>query len=136
MCSKLAFYFNRIDPNYEIKEVIIQANPYIGNWLNTTPLYDDNNIKIGYSSSNSYVQEDSDGKYLVRHFITCFINGKGSISWQYSTVNDKPNPYYPLGVTVKARITSGTGDYVRSNGYINIIPTVDGNRKVVISYKS
>jgi hypothetical protein len=136
MCSKLVYNFNRNDKSYIIKEDIIQADPYIGNWLNTTAIYDENNNKIGYSSSNSYVQEESDGKYLVRHFLTFFITGKGSISWQYSSVNDRPIPYYQPGINVKARITSGTGDYVRSNGFINIIPKEDGSRKIVISYKS
>jgi hypothetical protein len=82
------------------------------------------------------VQEDNDGKYLVRNYSTFFINDKGSISWQYANLNEQPIPYYPLGVTVKARITSGTGAYVSSNGCINIIPKTDGGREVSISYKS
>jgi len=136
MCSKLAFYYNRNDPNFTSKEVIIQATPYIGNWFFTFPLYDNDNKKIGYKTGNTYVQEDSDGKYLVRHINTYFINGKGSISWQSAYINDKPNPYYPLGVTTKARIISGTGDYVNANGCLSIIPKIDGHRDVVISYKS
>ena len=72
----------------------------------------------------------------MRHFTTYYIDGKGSISWQYANLNDQPNAYYLLGVTVKARITSGTGAYVSSNGCINIIPKVDGGCEVSISYKS
>jgi hypothetical protein len=136
MCSKLSFYFNVNSPTFISKEDIIQANPYIGNWLYTAPLYDNSNIKIGASSVNCYVQEDSDGKYLVRHFFTFFINGKGSISWQYTAINENPDPYFQTGFTAKARITSGTGDYVNSNGCLKLTPKSDGQSDVVISYKS
>jgi hypothetical protein len=51
-------------------------------------------------------------------------------------VNDQPNPYYPLGVTAKARITSATGDYVNANGCVKLTPKADGRRDVVICYKS
>jgi hypothetical protein len=59
---------------------------------------------------------------------TYYINGKGSISWQYAVVNDQPNPYYPLGVTTKAHITSATGDYVNANGCVKLTPKADGGR--------
>jgi len=72
----------------------------------------------------------------VRHFTTYYIDGKGSISWQYANLNDQPNAYYLLGVTAKARITSGTDDYVNSNGCVKLTPKVDGRRDIVISYKS
>jgi hypothetical protein len=133
MCSKLAFYYNVNDPNFISKEDIIQASPYIGNWLYTALLYDNNNIKIGTSSANCYVQEDSDGKYLVRHFFTYFINGKGSISWQYTNINEQPDSYFQ---TAKARITSGTGDYVNANGCLKLTSKMDGRFDIVISYKS
>jgi len=136
MCSKLAFYYNRNDPNFTSKEVIIQATPYIGNWFFTFPLYDNDNKKIGNESSDAYVQEDSDGKYLVRDYSTFFINDKGSISWQSAYINEQPKPYFRPGIKVKARIISGTGDYVNANGCVNIIPKIDGHRDVVISYKS
>jgi len=80
------------------------------------------------------VQENSDSKYLVRHFFTYFINGKGSISWQYCDINEQPIPYFQTGIIVKGRIISGTGDYVNANGYVIIIPKVDGRREVSISY--
>jgi len=44
-------------------------------------------------------------------------------------VNDQPNPYYPLGVTAKARISS-------ANGCVKLTPKADGRRDVVICYKS
>jgi hypothetical protein len=132
MCSKLALYDNINEPNYKLKEVIIQSAPYIGNWFFTSILYDKNNIKIGYKSGNVYVQEDSNGKYLARHFTTYYIIGKGSISWQYANINDQPNANYPLGIVIKARITSGTGDYVNANGCVKLTPKADGGR--VYSY--
>jgi hypothetical protein len=136
MCSKLVFYYNVNDPTFISKEEIIQATPYIGNWFFTFPLYDISNIKIGSSSVNVYVQEDSDGKYLARHFTTYYINGKGSISRQYANLSDQPNGYYISGVTTKGRITSGTGDYVNANGCVKLTPKADGSREIVISYKS
>jgi hypothetical protein len=63
---------------------------------------------------------------------TYYINGKGSISWQVANINDQPNGYYTLGVTEKARITSGTGDYVNANGCVKLTPKADGGR--VYSY--
>jgi len=136
MCSKLVFYYDRNDPNFISKEEIIQTTPYIGQYLFTFSLYDNNNNKIGNQSSDCYVQEDSDGKYLVRNYSTFFINDKGSISWQSAHINDQPKPYFRPGIKVKARITSGTGDYVNANGCVNIIPKIDGRREVAISYKS
>ena len=85
--------------------------------------------------SDDYIQEVETGKYLVRYLNTYFINGKWTISWQYAAVNDQPNPYYPLGTTAKARITSATGDYVNANGCVKLIPKSDGRRDVIICYK-
>jgi len=105
-------------------------------WFITTPIYDSNSNIIGYKATDDYIQEVGTNKYLVRYFNTYFINGKGNISWQYAAVNDQPNPYYPLGVTAKGRITSATGYYVNVNGCVKLTPKADGRRDVVICYKS
>ncbi len=136
MCSKLSFYFNKNDPEFKSTEIVAQASPYIGHWFITTPIYDSKNKVIGYKATDDYIQEVGTNQYLVRYLNTYFINGKGTISWQYATVNDQPNPFYPLGVTAKARITSATGDYVNASGCVKLTPKADGQRDVVISYKS
>lgn len=134
MCSKLSFYFN--DSEFKTTEIVIQAAPYIGHWFVTTPIYNGKNKVIGYKAADDYIQEVGTGKYLVRYLITYFINGKGTISCQYASSNDKPNPYVSSGVTAKSRITSATGDYVNSNGCVKLTTKSDGRRNVVISYKS
>jgi len=135
MCSILSFHFNKNDPEFRSTERVVQAaDPYIGHWYITTPIYDNDNNFIGYKATDDYVQEISKGQYLVRYINTYFINGKGTISWQYASINDQPNPYYPLGVVAKARIKTATGDYVNANGCVKLTPKADGRREVVISY--
>jgi hypothetical protein len=134
MCSKLSFYFN--DSEFKITEIVIKEAPYIGHWFVTCPIYNGNNKLIGYKAADDYIQEVETGKYLVRYLITYFINGKGTISCEYATPNDQPNPYLSFGVTAKARITSATGDYVNSNGCVKLTQKADGRSDIVISYKS
>lgn len=135
MCSRLSFHFNKNDPNFKSSEIVVQKEPYIGHWFITTPIYDDNNVEIGYKTTDDYIQQVENNKYLVRYNNTYYINGKGTISWQYASVNVLPNPYYPLGTIAKARITSATGSYVKVNGCVSLTPQEDGRRDVVISYK-
>lgn len=71
----------------------------------------------------------------MRYNNTYFLDGKGSISWEYANVSDLPNPYYPLGIVAKARITSATGSYANIKGCVSLTPQADGRRDVVISYK-
>lgn len=47
----------------------------------------------------------------------------------------KPNPYYPIGITAKGRITAGTENYVKANGVVSLKPKEDGMRNVKIKYK-
>jgi len=136
MCSKLSFYFNKNDPELKATELIVQASPYVAHWFITAPIYDNNENMIGYEENDAYVQEVAIDKYLVRYVTTYFINGKGTISWQYATVNNQPNHFYPLGIILKARITSATGEYVNANGCIKLIARINGRRDVDISYKS
>jgi len=133
-CSKLSFSFNKNDPNFKTTEIVPQSKPYIGHWFITAPIYDKNNKQIGYKATDDYIQQVAENKYLVRYFNTYYIDGKGTISWEFSTINQQPNPYYPVG-TVKARITSGTGDFVKVNGYVNLTSNADGRRDIVIYYK-
>lgn len=135
MCSKLSFHFNRNDPNFKSSEIVVQKEPYIGHWFITTPIYDDNNVEIGYKATDDYIQQVGEKKYLVRYNNTYYINGKGTISWEYASISDLPNPYYPLGIVAKARITSATGEYVNVRGCVSLTPQSDGKRDVVVSYK-
>ena len=135
MCSTLSFYFNKNDPNFYTKEIVVQTQPYIGHWFITTPIYDNNNNQIGYKATDDYIQQVCTNKYLVRYNNTYFIDGKGTISWNYATYNNAPNPYYPLGTVAKGRITSATGSFVNINGCVSLTPQADGRRDVVICYK-
>jgi hypothetical protein len=135
MCSKISFYFNKNDPNFKSTELVAQQSPYIGHWFITCPIYNSSNVQIGYKATDDYVQEVGPNKYLVRYYNTYYFNDKGTISWQYSSVNSQPNPYYPMGITAKGRITSGTENYVKANGMVSLKPKVDGMRNVKIKYK-
>lgn len=135
MCSKLSFYFNKNDPNFKTSEFVPQKDPYIGHWFITTPIYDINNKQIGYKATDDYIQQVGENQYLVRYNNTYFIDGKGTISWQYAITNPLPNPYYPLGSVAKGRITSATGSFVNINGCVSLTPQADGRRDVVICYK-
>jgi len=49
---------------------------------------------------------------LVRIYNTYFIEGKGTINWKYSFINDKPNFLYPVGVMAESNIVLGTGIFL------------------------
>jgi len=135
MCSKLSFHFNKNDPDFKSEEIVVEVKPYVGHWFITAPIYDDNNVKIGYKATDDYVQQVADNKYLVRYNNTYFIEGKGTISWEYANESAVPNPFYPLSVVAKARITSATGEYVSKFGCVSLTPKEDGRRDVIITYK-
>ena len=100
----------------------------------STPIYDNFNIEIGYKCSDDYIQQVSEDKYLVRINNTYYINGKGSINWQYSFLNDTPSYFYPIGVLASSNITSTTGDYFGKSGAVALLPTEDGKRSVTIGF--
>ena len=79
-------------------------------------------IKKRYNSIN----------YLIENTYT-FENG--SISWEYVFKNGEPNIYYPVGIPAIGRIVSGTGEFVNANGFVKLVPAVDGKRYVTIKYK-
>ena len=133
--SLLSFYFNKNDPNFKSDEIVVEESPYIGHWFISCPIYDDDNNRIGYKATDDYIQQVDVDKYLVRYNNTYFIDGKGTISWEYASVNNSPNPYYPLGTVAKARITSGTGCFFSAKGFVSLTPRADGRRDVIVCYE-
>lgn len=133
--SILSFHFNKNDPEFKSQEIVVEDDPYIGHWFITTPIYDDDNNRIGYKATDDYIQQVEKDKYLVRYNNTYFIDGKGTISWEYANVNNLPNPFYPLGTTAKAKITSVTGSFFNTKGFVSLTPRADGRRDVNICYE-
>ena len=136
MASYLNFNFNIDDPEAKTKTVIV--NDSIENFISHSfiqiPIYDDYNVNIGYKVSDDYIQQLSENLYSVRINSTYhFLNG-GSISWQYSFTNDKPNYYYPLNVANASNIISGTGIYLGKTGIVSLTALKNGRRDVIIGF--
>jgi hypothetical protein len=137
MAEYLSFYFSTKDPNFKSFAIEVPntiPNNYVAHAFVSTPIYDNFDIEIGYKCSDDYIQQVSEDKYLVRINNTYYINGKGSITWQYSFLNDVPSYFYPVGVLASSNIISTTGDYFGKSGAVALLPTEDGKRSVTIGF--
>jgi hypothetical protein len=136
-CStKLSFYFDINDPQFFSKTNVV--NPSATNLIEhvfiNTPIYNNCGVQIGYKSSDDVLQQIGVNKYIVKINNTYFIEGKGTINWQYSFITDKPSVYYPIGIEAKSTIVSGTGCYIGSQGTVSLMPLVTGRRNVTIKF--
>jgi hypothetical protein len=137
MSKQIIFKFNVNDPlALKTSNVIVNSSTnYVEHAFLQIPIYDvKTNNQIGYKVADDYIQQLTNGLYLVRINSTYYFNNTGTISWQYSFVNTIPSVLYPAGVPAISNVTSTTGQFiVYSNGEVKLIPTADGNRVVFIT---
>ena len=137
----LRFFFDKNDPQFITNTIIVNNTPgnYISHVFVKCPIYKEyqcgNIKKIGYKVADDYVQQLDTDKYSVRINSTYYIEGSGTISWQYSFINNVPEVYYPLNTNASSNIICTTGNYVGKRGYVNLLATSDGKRNVKIIFK-
>lgn len=137
MSQFLSFYFSTKDPKFKTFSIDVPntiPNNYVAHAFVSTPIYDIFDIEIGYKCSDDYIQQVDVNKYLVRINNTYYINGKGSINWEYTFINDKPSYFYPIGVLASSNITSTTGEYFGKSGAVALMPSPDGRRDVTVAF--
>lgn len=136
MVKYLHFHFKIDDSKAKTYTSIVNDSEqnFISHSFIQIPIYDENEVNIGYKVSDDYIQQLTDNLYSVRINSTYhFFNG-GSISWQYSFTNDKPNYYYPLNVANASNIISGTGPYLGKTGVVSLTAFENGRRNVTIGF--
>jgi len=136
MSLPLNFYFTTKDPQFSSTTAVVSSEPgkYISHAFVKTPIYDFTDAVIGYKVSDDYVQQVDVNKYIVRLNNTYYLEGKGTISWQYVFENDTNNIYYPINKLAASNIISATGDYYGKNGFVSLFPKPDGTRVVNITF--
>jgi hypothetical protein len=136
MSAYLSFYFNKNDPNFKSEEIIVDSKPgsYISHAFISAYIYDNFGVKIGYKVSDDYVQQVDENKYIVRINSTYYIENQGTITWQYSFINDVPSYYYPIGILAASNIVSTTGNYFGKTGVVSLMPNEDGTRNINIIF--
>jgi len=136
MSVQLAFHFNINDPKAKKTTAIVVNTPdnYVSHSFLQIPIYDNNNNEIGYKVTDDYVQLLDANEYLVRINSTYVIDGQGTISWQYSFVNNTPSFLYPVGILASSNITATTGNYLGKTGAVSLYPNADGSRDVLIGF--
>jgi hypothetical protein len=134
----LNFYFTTQDPEFSTTTTVVPSseNNYISHVFVKAPIYDFTNTKIGYKVTDDYVQQVAPNKYIIRLNNTYYIEGKGSISWQYVFENDKPLVFYPVDKVVASNIVSTTGEYYGQTGKVSLFPKKDGTRVVNVTFDS
>ena len=142
MGKDLKFYFDKNDPKFISNTVIV--NNTLGNYISQVfvkcPIYKKYNCgnvkQIGYKVADDYVQQLDIDKYLIRINSTYYFENSGTISWQYSFINNVPEVYYPINKNVTSNIISTTGCYLLKKGYVNLLACEDGIRKVKIMFNT
>ena len=132
----LNFYFSTKDPKFVTTTTIVSSNPgnYVSHVFVKTPIYSFDDKLIGYKLSDDYVQQVESNKYVVRLNNTYYIEGAGSISWQYVFENDKPAVFYPVNQVAASNIISTTGEYYGLTGKVSLFPKPDGSRIVNVTF--
>jgi hypothetical protein len=136
MSSYLKFYFDKNDPEFFTKTAIINdsSDNFVSHVFITSPIYDTFGIKIGYKVSDDIIQQIGENKYSVKISSTYYIEGNGTITWNYAFVNSRPDPYYPSNVNNASNIVSTTGSYFGKSGAVSLIALENGRRNVVIGF--
>jgi len=134
----LNFYFTTKDPEFSTNTTIVPTtdNSYISHVFVKAPLYDLANTKIGYKVTDDYVQQVALNKYIIRLNNSYYIEGNGSISWQYVFENDSPSVFYPVNKVVASNIIATTGEYYGKTGKVSLFPKQDGTRIVNVTFDS
>jgi len=136
MSTYLQFHFNLNDPEAFSKTLVVNESDteYIAHAFIKVPIYNNFNVKIGYKVSDDYIQQLGPNLYSVRINSTYHFVSGGSISWQFSFLNEKPNYYYPLNVNNASNIVSTTGPYFGKSGVVSLTALADGRRNVTIGF--
>ena len=133
----LNFYFTTQDPKFITNTVILSTSDnYISHVFVKTPIYDFTDKKIGYKISDDYVRQVEIDKFIVELNNTYYIEGKGTITWQYFFENDKPTVFYPVNQLAVSNIISSTGEYFGESGTVSLFPKPDGSRIVNVTFNS
>jgi len=134
--TPLNFYFTIKDPEFVTTTTVVPSTSgnYIAHVFVKAPIYDFADTKIGYKITDDYVQQVDTNKYIIRLNNTYYIEGKGSVSWQYVFENDKPAVFYPVNQLVASNIISTTGDYYGKTGKVSLFPKPDGTRIVNVTF--
>jgi hypothetical protein len=132
----LNFYFTTQDPEFVTNTQVVSSKPdnYISHVFVKAPLYDLTNTQIGYKVTDDYVHQVDHNKYIIRLNNTYYIEGKGSVSWQYVFENTQPTVYYPVNKLAASNIIATTGDYYGKPGKVSLFPKEDGTRIVNITF--
>ena len=132
----LNFYFTTKDPEFVTTTTVVPSTPgnYIAHVFVRTPIYDFTNKQIGYKVSDDYVQQVESNKYIVRLNNTYYIEGQGSVSWQYVFENDQPTVFYPVNKLAASNVISTTEEYYGKTGKVSLFPKPDGTRIVNITF--
>ena len=137
MSIKLSFKFHVNDPAAKKTSTVVVNSPtnYVEHVFLQIPIYDaKTNNQIGYKVSDDYIQQLTEGQYLIRINTTYYFNNKGTISWQYNFVNSTASVLYPPGIPAISNVISTTGDFTTyTYGEVKLIPSADGTRVVFIT---
>jgi len=138
MILPISFLFSINDPDFTSRITVVSAlDPYIAHAFVQTPIYDEaTGNKIGYKVSDDYVQQVGPEVYIIRLSNTYSLDGRGSISWNYTFENDTTSFYYPTNVQAVSTIVSGTGEFYGATGTVRLFPQSDGSRHVQIIFNS
>lgn len=134
--KSIKFYWDSNDSEFVLTSdnvSNIKPNNLISNVYIRSPIYNKCNQKVGYIVSNSVIQQLSVNQFSVRINQTFYLEGEGTITWDYSFINSKFNVLYLLDDIPESTIVSGTGKFVGAKGLIKIIPKPDGKRLVTVN---
>jgi hypothetical protein len=133
----LNFYFTTKDPEFTTVTTVVPSSlpdNYISHVFVKAPLYDFTDTLIGYKATDDYVQQVAPNKYIVRLNNTYYLEGKGSISWQYVFENNTNTVFYPVNKVACSNIIAATGDYYGKTGFVSLFPKPDGSRVINITF--
>ncbi len=136
MAEYLSFYFDKNDPQFVSKRTVVDdsSTNYIAHVFIKAPIYDIFGVQIGYKVSDDYIQQVAENEYVIRISSTYTIGRRGTISWQYTFINDKPSEFYPIGVLASSNIVSTTGSYFGKTGAVSLMPEAGGKRNVTVGF--
>jgi hypothetical protein len=136
MSLPLNFYFTTKDPQFSTTTTVVSSNPenYISHVFVKAPLYDFTDSLIGYKVTDDYVQQVGVNKYIIRLNNTYYLEGRGTISWQYVFENDTNKVFYPINKIAASNIISATGEFYGKSGFVSLFPKQDGSRIVNVTF--
>ena len=117
-------------PTFTNGFVYDQDGTYIRRGYAQIPIFDNSGQVIGSEVNDSVIQKQSTNNYMYRLNTTYNLANKGTINVLFHLNIKNTDGRFPVGITIKGDIISGSGIYLGKTGTVTVVVSGDKTRDI------